>query len=157
MADDVLEMPADSMMNQLPRFPIEGTPVLALRSAGSDTWEVQSGAIDNVGANSGLLYLVAPIGTSRDRLRITWTGGYWFNPQDAPAEDDELPEGATEVPAGLQLNWLLQCQHILAGRELLAEKSLPSGKASLAVSAEAGINLLQTVKDSLGAYRLLAL
>lgn len=154
--DAVLELPADTMLIQLPRFPIEGTPTIELRSAGSAVWEAQADSIDNVGANAGLIYLTAPIGTSRDRLRVTWDGGFWWDESEDAEEPDAMPAGATALPEGLKLNWLLQCQHILAGRELLALKTLPSGKAALAVSAEAQIQLLQTVKDALGPYRILA-
>lgn len=151
------EQQADTILIQLPRFPIEGTPVVEIRYQGSSVWEAQVGVFDNVAASVGLLYLTYPLGTSRDRIRVTYTGGFWWNAADAPDADEVLPDGATELPAGLQFNWLLQCQHILAARELLGLRTLPSGKAALAVTAEAQIQLLQTVKDALQPYRLLAL
>lgn len=154
--DAVLQLPADTMLIQLPRFPIEGTPTIELRSAGSQAWEEQEDSIDNVAENAGIIYLTAPIGTSRDRLRITWDGGFWWDLSEDADAPDEMPEGATAVPDGLRLAWLLQCHHILAARELLSVRALPSDKAAAGGGADAQIQLLPSVKDALGAYRILA-
>jgi hypothetical protein len=154
--NDTFQVPADTMMIQLPRFPIAGTPTLELRTAGDATWTTEADSIDQVASEAGILYLTAPLGTVRDRVRVTYTGGFWWNTQDAPTPDDELPAGATALPSGILLAWLLQCQTISAARELLATKALPTGKAAMDVVGDSGIRLLDTVKDSLQPYRVLA-
>ena len=145
------------------RFPIEEVTDIDLREAGAavDAWSEQSlGEVDQIQHDSGLIELAGPFGSWRDRLRITYTGGYWWNQQESaytppvtPTDEDPdlsvIPEGAKALPADLLLAWKLQCEHVWAQRDKLGTNigAKPGSAPSLAL-----IELLPVVKEILRTY-----
>lgn len=151
VVDDTFEQAADSRLVQLPRFPVEGTPTLAVRSAGESTWEDEDDAFDQVAEASGLLYLSVQLGTDRDRVRVTYTGGYWWD--ETEDNSDTLPAEATALPAALKLAWLQQCKHVFAQSEALFRRAVSEAQAKPEV---ASVELLPSVKQALRPFSIFA-
>ena len=94
---DTFEGPADRDLIVLPRLPIEAITKIELREYFADGWIDQgdpAGVIDNFDPASGVVYLPSRLsGVGGARLRITYTGGYWF---------DESGDGTVDVRRQVQ-------------------------------------------------------
>jgi hypothetical protein len=95
------------------------------------------------------LYFGDELGGSKTLLRITYTGGYWYNTSEEVVE--EMPVGATALPDDLQVAWLLQIQHLWALRDKLGIgiKADPGTESKLA-----DYELLPSVERVLLGYKL---
>jgi hypothetical protein len=126
VVDDEFDFPADIRHVCVPRFPIEEVTVVELRSSLADGFVDQGEvdeAIENLRESAGLVHFFAPLGTARETVRLTYTGGFWWNEQEPSytppvtptAEDPDLsvlPTGATALPDELKHAWLLQCEQV---------------------------------------------
>lgn len=129
---DIFECTADRMHLVLPRYPVEAIETIE-QSVADDvdaTWTELTSPIQSQALDRGLIYFQGFLGTYRERLRVTYTGGYWwdqteddYTPPVSPTEEDPdlsvKPTGATEIPANLVLAWRLQCEHLWAQRDRL--------------------------------------
>lgn len=90
------------------RYPIETFTSIELKADITAGWEMQTGLVLNTNSESGLIYWGAGISFQWAQMRITYTGGYWWD----TTEDNtgQMPNGATPLPANLKLAWLLQCE-----------------------------------------------
>ena len=64
----------------LPRYPVESVTAVELREDMSGGWVDQgtvNSLVEQVLAESGLVRLTAPLGGWQDRVRLTYTGGFW--------------------------------------------------------------------------------
>lgn len=110
---DTLTLPGGRTVFVLPRLPVESISAIEYREKSSDAWTACTEDLDYYDAESGVVHLTQPPVSNRGQLRVTWTGGYWFE-QAEPADSGyptTMPEGATALPAELQAAWLLQCAH----------------------------------------------
>ena len=75
------------------------------------------------------VYLGGPLGAFGSRLRITYTGGYWW---DATENNTGVkPAPAIALPDDLKLAWVLQCSHLWQSKDRLgAGVSKEPGKFS---------------------------
>lgn len=106
------EFSADRINLILPRYPVETITSLELRGSASEDYEVQTQAdiIAERDDQAGLIGFLAPLGEYYGSIRVTWTGGYWYD--TAETEDTSQPVGTTLLPADLRWAWVLQCQTI---------------------------------------------
>lgn len=154
-AGDVFECTADREHLALPRYPVETITTLEMQYSLADGWQAQTPLTDiiwNQALDRGLLYFgfrqaITPLW----RMRITYTGGYFFE-QLEPADNGfptAVPAGSTAVPANLFLAWQLQCEHIWTQRDKLGLAIGHDVHASNArvVPALAQIQLLPQVTD----------
>lgn len=88
VVDDVFECTADRAHVSLPRYPVESISEVALRETLTAGFVAQADAIENQSLAAGMVYFGAELGGWMDRLRITYTGGYWF------------PDAASDVGTG---------------------------------------------------------
>lgn len=133
VADDLFECSADRWHVVLPRYPVEVVTKIEQNEppvATPAVWTEQTDVIEVQALDRGMLYFKAALATYRERVRVTYTGGFWWNQQEAdytppvaPTEEDPnlslLPEGATAVPDELQMAWRLQCEHVWSQRDKL--------------------------------------
>lgn len=98
VVDDTFETSADREHLSLPRYPIEEISAVGFRENMADGF-VDQGAIDAIVQNliesAGIVHLQSPLGGWKDRIRITYTGGYWFPTRGTPA----IRRGSVELTA----------------------------------------------------------
>jgi len=142
---------ADRSVLILNRYPIETVTSIELREDLSTGWQ-SLGAVNSIltGADfeKGILHFGTVQSTYMAQLRVTYTGGYFFE-QLEPADvgyPTAQPAGSTALPADVQLAWLLQCEHVWSQRDKLG---LQIGKDPATDPALLRVELLPTVKDHL--------
>lgn len=92
----------------VPRYPFEGTPTVDMKITTSDDWTSFTGSPQMLEPSSGLVrFGFSPGQIDLALLRITYTGGYWFDTTEDSS--GSLPSGATALPDDLQLAWLTIC------------------------------------------------
>lgn len=148
---DVFECSADRDHIVLPRYPVESIATIE-QSVANDveaTWTELTSPIQSQSLDRGLIYFDGFIATYRERLRITYAGGYWWNqqesdydPPDTPTEENPdlsaKPTGATAIPDNLVLAWRLQCEHLWGQRDRLGlnvakdQKDIPADAPTVA-------------------------
>lgn len=153
---DVFECTADREHVTLPRYPVEAVATVEQSDADA-AWSELSDAIQQRALDRGMLYFGTQLGTYLSRIRITYTGGYFWEqaePSDEENYPTEVPEGSTALPADLLLAWKLQCEHVWAQRDKLGlnlgqEPSQSSSIASI-------VPLLEVVKEQLRPHQRFA-
>ena len=142
----------------LRNYPIEQITAVDLRFTSQDDWESQPifDVILNQSNESGIIDFNKILGPNISRLRVTYTGGYFFE-QLEPADEGyptELPDGATPLPPDMLDAWFEQCMSIFVARDTLGQKSIKKvDKETTGDYRFATIGLLQHVIDVLTPYR----
>jgi hypothetical protein len=128
----------------LPRYPVEEVTAIAIQSDYATGWVAESlGLIANVNLMSGVVRFGGVLGTDLDQVRLTYTGGYFWNTNEDST--DALPTGATALPADLKLAWIEQCKKIWEVYDPLGTGLGKTATESLLTNLE----LLPTVKQTL--------
>ena len=90
-----------------------------------------SSLIQQMQLDQGYIMFIAIQGYFFSRIRVTYTGGYWFD----TTEDGSgvMPGTATALPAGVKTAWYLQCQQIWKRLDKLGAQIAqdPEGQTSL--------------------------
>ena len=148
---DTATFSADRASLILPRFPVEGTPTVEHRANASDAFTTLSDVIQQLDANSGLVQFAAPQGDYLGLLRLTFTGGYYWD----TTEDDTgtLPSGATALPKELQTAWLLQCEAVWAARDKLGTGLIEEGEKKSIPASLFGMEIIPLVKEMLAPFK----
>jgi hypothetical protein len=141
----------------LARYPVESVASIGLQEVGESAFTTQTDIIDTIGLNSGVLQFVAELGTKNSRVRVTYTGGFWYDNTDDGTGSQ--PSGATLLPADLKQAWLLQCQHIWTSRDI---KGVVHTNANVpgfnSINTRLSLlDLAPVVKETLQRYRRLAI
>jgi len=94
----------------LSRFPVETISLCEKQDDVEDGWVALPELIQAQQLDQGYVMFVAVQGYYWSRLRITYTGGFWFD----TTEDGSgvMPAGATGLPGDVKLAWYLQCQNV---------------------------------------------
>ena len=146
---DVFTCAADGAVVILPRSPVEEITTLEYQASYGGTWEAADDNAKRLTPSGVLSFFSAYTGGT---LRITFTGGYWFDSTED--QSDTKPDGAVLVPYGLTLAWLLQCHSIYTRSNSDAVKAgLDSGNLGALSALISGTELLPGVKSVLEAYR----
>lgn len=136
----------------LSRYPVESVASVASKEAGESSFTTQSGVVDTLNETSGILMLLAEVGTERGLLRVTYTGGYWVDTSDD--DSGTLPTGATALPKDVQMGWLLQCQQVWQSRDALGIKFAEGEGGGGLLNTRLGIlSLVPEVKQILEPYQ----
>jgi len=107
---------ADRRHWYLHRFPVETISECAKKDSEADSWVEYtlppdpSSLIQQTQLDQGYVMFIALQGYYWSRLRLTYTGGFWFD----TTEDGSgvMPTTATALPSDVKLAWYLQCQHV---------------------------------------------
>jgi len=131
------------------RFPIESVTAFEILSDDTDGWQslTVADAINNTINETGRLYFGFEHGTWYEQLRITYTGGYWYD--ETEDASDSLPSGATQVPDDLKMAWYVQSQHLFNSRDNLGIRIAKDAEPNTALSS---YDLVPEVKAILDDY-----
>lgn len=136
----------------LPRYPVEEVTFIELQTTYEAGWAAQSlSLISNVTLKSGVVRFGGTLGSDSDLVRLTYTGGYWWNTNEDGV--DAAPAGAAALPADLKLAWIEQCKKIWEVYDPLGT-GLGKGGSNVALVglSLAGLELLPTVKQTLAPH-----
>lgn len=121
--DLTVTISGDRLSYVLPRYPVESVSLVEFKGNAASPWTelVIADVLPGIDLASGLLQFAALQGNHHSQIRITFTGGYWFEDKE-PGEagyPQAMPDGATALPGDLQLAWLLYCQEVWNKRDKL--------------------------------------
>jgi hypothetical protein len=152
VAADTFTCSADRDHVFLPRYPVEDVTEIALKTDETTGFEVQSNVVISREDSNGMVYWGAFLGPFYGRIRITFTGGYWWDSTEEG--NDTLPTGATAVPDDLYLAWVLQCRVVWQAIDKLGKDIVTTGSSSqFGTGTLAGLELNAQVKAVLDQYR----
>ncbi len=117
--DDTVLFSGDRLTFVLPRYPVTTITAVDVRESFTADWQSRTvaDAIGSLGQASGLIQMLAAQGWRHSEVRVTYTGGFWFDAtEDATGVQ---PVGAPDLPGDLQHAWLLQCQEVWNKRDKL--------------------------------------
>lgn len=122
---DMAEFTKDRIVIILPRYPLEAITAVHERRRFVDPWTALdlNSTLESVGNDCGTIYLAETDLDSRARLRVTWTGGYWWEtaePYEAGYPTAQ-PVGSYVLPSDILAAWLLQCSEMWARQDPLAQ------------------------------------
>lgn len=143
----------------LRRYPVESISALDLRDDLNTGW-LTMGTVASVVANwsaaSGLVDFGEQQADAQALIRITYTGGYWYD--EAETGDTTPPAGSTAVPAHLKEAWLLQCRKVWEVIDPLGGGLAKGGaNVQLVGLSMAGLELIPQVKQMLQPERRYAI
>ena len=110
VVNDRCSFPADRRHYYLPRFPVESITLCEKQDTVRDGWQTLTDLIQSQDLEKGYIFFAAIQGVYWSNLRITYTGGFWWD----TSEDGigVCPTGAATLPDDLMLGWYHQCKHI---------------------------------------------
>jgi hypothetical protein len=151
VVDHVYEAPADRNFVIVPRYPIDSVASAFVRDNLVDGWKAQE--ILNILPDSGLVYFVSDVGIYGSTVKITYTGGYWWD----TSEDNSgtQPVGSTPIPQGLVLLWVQFCKY-LWDRSSIENSAKAGFSTELEKFITAQSDLPVFVKNGLEPYRRFA-
>lgn len=92
----------------VPRYPVAAWTAVDLQTTPEGTWDDVRASVSRYMSNAGMLLFRTPPGDEFATLRVTFTGGFWWDTtEDASGE---MPSGATALPASLFTAWSMQIQ-----------------------------------------------
>jgi len=130
----------------LPHTPVESVASVSLRSAVATGWVVQSDVIVQLDQQAGLVDFATVLGIEDDRIKIVYTGGFWFEIAE-PGDVDyptTQPTGSTARPQALLAAWLMQCRAEAVARDVLGTAAVgqePKGTQLITVELLPGVRL----------------
>lgn len=104
----------------LPHYPLESVSTVETRTDPAAAWLAVTDAIDMQSNASGLIHFCNSIATECERIRITYSGGYFVD----LTGDTALPAGATALPADVLMAWEYQCEWLYSKLDHTGSKLL---------------------------------
>lgn len=157
-AGDVVWFPADHDCFVAPRYPLYSVDAIQRRDYAPNQFQDITGWLLNFDRECGMVRFAGQLGTSIIMVKMTFTGGYWFEtaepegegvyPSQAPLTPDGTPADA--LPQDLRFAWLMQCRHVWASADKLGSGVVNKPNA---MSALAEMDLIQSVKRTLQNYQ----
>ena len=126
--------------------PLETVNLFEVDWADGNGFSVATGWILSTAAN-GKVTFAGIIGYQRVRLRLTVTGGYWYDA--TPDQSGTLPTGATALPPEITLAWLTQIEHVWQNRDNLGITLAETGNRRFEKSRLQNAELIPMVKELL--------
>lgn len=109
---------ADRESYVLPRYPVESVTKIEMQATVTDGWVEQSiTLVQQFNPASGLVRFGGTLGSDLDLVRLTYTGGFWWDTTEEGGAS--LPAVATALPADLLSAWHLQVGEIWNKRDRL--------------------------------------
>ena len=127
----------------LDRYPVES--VTSLVKTGKGTSETLTSQIYQLHGKTGIVEMDGQVGWHKDKVAITYDGGYWLNDGGA------LPSGATELPTEILNAWVMQCQAQVTHLGTLYEAGVTNDEAKITLLRE--LELLPAVRAILAPYK----
>jgi hypothetical protein len=157
LEDDTIEVTGDRSHFIVPRYPIVSIESVEFRASDAETYAVQSDQPWRSHKASGILHFGAELGSFDSYLRITWTGGFWWEPLDPEEEGypTAVPDPApVALPADLLAAFLLHCRATWQVFDKTGMDLLKTGSSSQFVTGSIGtLDLSPQVINTLNDYR----
>ena len=156
--DAVDEFSAERTFWATRRYPIESLASLEQKDTYAGAWQplVLDSAELNLNAKSGIVEFGAKLGPAVSRIRLTYTGGYFFETLEPTDEGypSTVPEGAAVLPDDLQLAWLVQVNAWFVKRDKLnlINAATTSPEAATAITQMTNRQLEPEVKNILPGF-----
>jgi len=142
---DQVEFAADRLHFVLPRFPIEDLTAIDFRETMGSSWTSILSALESWSSDSGLVIFGYEPGSHANRVRVTYTGGYWIDiTEDASGA---MPGTATLLPADLKLAWLQHCRATWAKYPKLGTPINTVSQPSALVTMNYAPDVLDVLRD----------
>lgn len=137
------------LVMSLPRYPLASVASVQLKGVEDEAFETLSGIIHRIDSKAGLLHFTGAPGAEHSTLKVTYTGGYWWD----ITEDSSgtLPVGAVLLPGAIRSAWLLQVQAMAEACNLFGAQS--SSKKDKAGAALGDLDLLPLAAYMLRHFR----
>jgi len=133
------------------KYPLESIASVEQRDSMAGGWQALTvnDVILNRDDGIGLLKFGAMQGTHLSQLRITYTGGYWFD----TSEDGSgvVPVGATQLPDDVKEAWFLQCAEVWAKKDKLG-KSITKDDTTFVSQLLMSLDLVPLVEQTLNGH-----
>ena len=129
----------------LPCYPVESVSTVE-RICADDT-ETLTDVIEFLGKRSGMIQFAYKIGSYKERVKVTYTGGYWLD------DDGAMPAGATALPADVLNAFILQVQAVVKASDVLRTGAVADDGEEMAL---ASLRLVPMVAEVLNFYRRFA-
>ncbi len=126
----------------LPRYPVES--VLAVEVSSKENSCDKTDAIYSIGNASGIVEFTQQLGSYRERMAVTFTGGYWLDDGNA------MPDGATALPADILNAFVLQVQAIVKATDVLRNAAVKAEGDAMEIAA---LTIVPIVAQILNPYR----
>lgn len=150
-AGDSAEFSADRSLVFLPRYPLVAVTKVELKLADSADWAEQLGAVSALRSRSGMVSFGSAFGGETDTVRVTYTGGFWFDTEEAG--NTPQPAGTTKLPEDLRLAWYLTCRKIWEAIDKTGAKLTAVGPGAQFVTGTLGdLKLVPDVEATLRKY-----
>jgi hypothetical protein len=145
-ADDLYLCRADRTYVVVPRYPLESVSLIEQQVIGDTAWS-PCPAPYLLFPESGLIDFAAALGSTAMILRVTFTGGYWFD--ETEDGSGTAPTGSIPLPGDLLYAWLDQCAFLFERRNKLGLEKLTHA-GTFTVNP---VDLLPHVRAVLANYR----
>jgi hypothetical protein len=155
-AADTCELSADRDSFILPRYPVVSVSKVELKESEADGWLEQADVVRVMSAGSGLVYFGFEPGSHWCRVRLTFAGGFWFQPLDSTEAGfpQAQPAGAALLPDDLVQVWLLQCRKVWESVDKTGVGITKVGSgATFVTESLGGLDLVPMVRSVLERYR----
>lgn len=115
VAGDAFRSPADRSSLVLARYPIEEVTSLEIKFTEDQGWQqLDRSLLVQIANDKGLIQFYVRPGTYLAQLRVTYTGGFWYETKE-PTDNGyptAQPAGSTLLPDELKLAWLQQTARV---------------------------------------------
>lgn len=142
---------ADVRSIYLPRYPVESVASIEQKDTQSaGFYSLDSSVMLNRDDNTGLISFGVSLGGWQSVMRVTYTGGYWFD----TTEDNTgvMPSGAAALPYDLKLAWYLQVRRTMELIDKLGTNITQQGGPQFVAQTLGALKLVDAVKDTLDGY-----
>lgn len=152
---DTHTVPGDTAVVSLPRYPIETITAVAYRDRSAADWQDATGQLYTWSSAAGLAYLDGQLTDHLGQVRVTYSGGYWWDTSETTP--GTLPTGAAALPAALHSAWLTQCRDQWRAMDPLGTSLAKSSEAATQTPTLGQLALSPAVLAAIAPYRRLAL
>lgn len=115
-AEDTHVEDGQRLIVSLPRYPVAAIEAVELQSEPGGAWDDISGEVLRQELRSGMIQFRNPPGAEYTTIRVTYSGGFWWDTDEYEA--GTMPEGAQALPRAVFSAWVLQVQAIAQARDL---------------------------------------
>lgn len=148
-ASDYFYTDADRQRFYLERFPVNAVSAFHYKNDEAAGWVADTAQPYLLNTTTGLFDLGSRYGDHNTLIRVTYSGGYWFDTSED--ETETLTLGATALPDDLKLAWYLQCQETWNQKDRLGLGIVVTGEKK---ESARQLELLPYVRDMLVGYVL---
>lgn len=136
---DTAECDAQRIVISVPRYPVAVWSAVQMQTTPTGTWEDISGSVTRYISAAGLLQFRRPPGDESATIRITSTGGFWWDTDEEGT--GTMPGGATPLPGALFTAWSMQVMAAAVALDLFGAQAngqtVLGSQSSLLMNAEA--------------------